>query len=118
MEAAEVEMDETTVAAITAEVESSPADYTAQIAEMDRRLQELENAIGDLRTVKEETSPEPVQASAAGRKTHSAMLIVKGAAEAESTQRVPMAALDAALTSLSLEQRIAVKSRMAQAGLL
>ena len=118
------------VPAIVAEVDGPAEAYASQMAEMDRRLRDLEAAIGDLRTVQQEAAPEPaapVQAAAspvtAGRKTlpaHTAHLLSKqGVNVAASEGKVPEAqALDAALSSLSVEQRIAVKSQMLRAGLL
>ncbi len=73
------------------------------IAELDRRIRELEAAIGDLRTVK---------AEGVGRKTvTTASLMAKGS-------QVESASVDEALRSLSVEQRIAVKSGLLRAGLL
>ncbi len=72
------------------------------IAELDRRICELEAAIGDLRSVK-------ASSATAGRKT-SASLMAKGAES--------VADLDEALRSLSVEQRIAVKSGLMRAGVL
>lgn len=71
----------------------------AAIAELDRRIRELEAAMGELRSVK---------ASATGRKTSTSMM-AKGAESAE---------VDEAFRSLSVEQRIAVKSGLMRAGLL
>lgn len=70
------------------------------IAELDRRIRELEAAMGDMRSVK--------ASAATGRKT-SASMMAKGAETAE---------MDEAFRSLSVEQRIAVKSGLMRAGLL
>ncbi|HEY9136970.1 MAG TPA: hypothetical protein VIM67_01775 [Terriglobus sp.] len=70
------------------------------IAELDRRIRELETAIGDLRSVK--------ASAATGRKT-SASVMAKGTENAD---------VDEAFRSLSVEQRIAVKSGLIRAGLL
>ncbi|SEB87509.1 hypothetical protein [Terriglobus roseus] len=81
---------------------SSPAEEA--IAELDRRIRAIEASIGDLRSVKAQEAP-------AGRKTVAASLTVKGA-EAHGSS------VDDALRSLSLEQRIAVKSGLIRAGFL
>lgn len=70
------------------------------IAELDRRIRELEAAMGDMRTVK--------ASAAVGRKT-SASMMAKGTDSPD---------MDAAFRSLSVEQRIAVKSGLIRAGLL
>jgi len=70
-----------------------------RLAELERRINELESAMSDLRSVK---------AQAAGRKTSASMM-------AKGTEAVD---LDAALQSLSVEQRIAVKSGLMRAGVL
>ncbi len=72
----------------------------ATIAELDRRLCELEAAIGDLRNVK--------ASAAMGRKT-SATVMAKSADTAD---------MEEVFRSLSVEQRIAVKSGLMRAGLL
>jgi hypothetical protein len=79
---------------------SEPSSTDAAIAELDQRIRELEAAIGDLRTVKAE--------SALGRKT-----VVASSAFVKSD-----ACVDEALGSLSVEQRIAVKSGLMRAGLI
>jgi len=70
------------------------------IAELDRRVRELETAIGDLRSVK---------ASAGIVRKTSATMMAKGVKNAD---------VDEALRSLSVEQRIAVKSGLMRTGLL
>ena len=97
------EMNELEIAGpIVAACEPVPAEDA--IAELDRRIRELEAAIGDLRTVKAEGST--------GRKTATtASLMAKGS-------QVEGASVDEALRSLSVEQRIAVKSGLLRAGLL
>ncbi len=99
-------MDEVmeTVGPIVA-TEESAADVQAQaMAELDRRIRELEAAIGDLRTVKASAGV------SAGRKTASVAVMAKGETE--------LASVDDALRSLSVEQRIAVKSGLMRAGVL
>ncbi len=104
------------LAEVVAEVDepSRTATEAAQLAEFDRRLRELEAAVGDLRTVSAVALTRP---ASAGRKTLPAqteMLLSKHGVSAE----VQAASLDGALSSLSIEQRIAVKSQMLRAGLL
>ncbi len=72
-------------------------------AELERRLAEAEQTIAELRT----------PGAGTGRKTMvAATMLAKGAEGAEAR------ALDGALASLSIEQRIAVKAEMLRAGLL
>jgi hypothetical protein len=79
---------------------SEPSATDAAIADLDQRIRELEAAIGDLRMVKAESAP--------GRKTVvAAPMLARGDAS-----------VDEALGSLSVEQRIAVKSGLMRAGLL
>ncbi len=70
------------------------------VAELERRVRELETAMADLGSVK---------ASAAGRKTSAALMTKSSESVAD---------VDEALRSLSLEQRIAVKSGLMRAGVL
>jgi paraquat-inducible protein B len=89
-------------------LENLPADIVATedesfqvgFAELDRRIRELEAAMGDMRSVKASAS--------VGRKT-SASMMAKGAEASD---------MDEAFRSLSVEQRIAVKSGLMRAGLL
>lgn len=88
------------VGRIVATVES------AREAELERKLEEAEQRIAEL------TASSAV-ASTPGRKTVVAgSLMAKGAVASE------VAALDGALASLSVEQRIAVKAEMLRSGLL
>jgi hypothetical protein len=80
---------------------SEPSTETA-IAELGERLRALEATIDDLRTIKAD--------AALGRKTVSSSMMAKGG--------TPVAGVDEALGSLSVEQRIAVKSGLMRAGLL
>jgi translation elongation factor EF-1beta len=98
------EMNEVTLAdSIVATSELSPNDVA--IAELEQRVREIEMAISDLRTVKAE-------GISYGRKTVvTASIVAKGDVYAA----VPV---DEALQSLSVEQRIAVKSGLMRAGLL
>ena len=70
------------------------------IADLDRRIRELEAAIGEVRSVK--------ASAAVGRKTASSTM----------AKSADAAGLDGALGSLSVEQRIAVKSGLLRAGLI
>lgn len=95
------------VGPIVATVESAPVDV---LAALDRRVRDLESAIGDLRTVRAQAE------AAAGRKTVPAAqvsVLAKG-----SVDDAAGAPLDDAMRSLSMEQRFAVKSGLIRAGLL
>ena len=82
-----------------------PAD-PAETAELKGRVAELEHANADLKA----------QAARAGRKTLSPLATaVLAKNEGDS---VDSAALDRALASLSVDQRIAVKAEMARAGII
>ncbi len=95
-------------AVIAAEVEE--VSHEARFDDLDRRIRELEAAMGDMRTVAAQA------AVPAGRKTAlSASMSAAAKGESETDRG---AALDASLSSLSVEQRIAVKSGMMRAGLL
>lgn len=92
------------------------------MADLERRIAELEAAMGDLRSRVTDAS---VQASAAvpavagGRKTipsSTAAVLAKQGVTLEAGSQG--AALDEALRSLPVEQRIAVKSQMLRSGLL
>jgi hypothetical protein len=81
------------------------------LADLDRRIRELETAMGDMRTIKAQAEHPP-----AGRKTVPAgqvSLLAKGSAEEGNG-----ASVDDALRSLSMEQRFAVKTGLIRAGLL
>jgi hypothetical protein len=81
------------------------------MAEMDRRIRELESAIGDLRTIKAQG-----EHTTTGRKTlptTQVSLLAKGSAETGNG-----ASVDDALRTLSMEQRFAVKTGLIRAGLL
>ena len=107
---------------IVAEVAGTEPEALEQVAEpttdpriddLDRRIRELESAMGDLRTVSASASAQA--SAAAGRKTQASYaprLLAKGA------EPVREGGVDAALSSLSVEQRIAVKAGLLRAGLL
>ena len=86
--------EEATVGIVATEDESQ----VAAIADLDRRIRELEAAIGEVRSVK--------ASAVVGRKTASSMMASGSAG------------VDDALGSLSVEQRIAVKSGLIRAGLM
>ncbi|MEZ2347372.1 hypothetical protein [Terriglobus sp. RCC_193] len=98
----EIASQETNESVSLSDVIEATAEETQQdaIAELDRRIRELEAAMGDMRSVK--------ASAAVGRKT-SASMMAKGAEASD---------MDAAFRSLSVEQRIAVKSGLMRAGLL
>lgn len=104
------------VSAIVAEVAEPEQQETATVADprlkdLDRRIRELEAAIADLRTV----SASAAMTVGGGRKTqvsYAPQLLAKGA------EPVRTAAVDDALSSLGVEQRLAVKSGLLRAGLL
>ena len=122
------EQRESALPAIVAEVESQADVFAAQMAEMDRRIREMEAAIGDLRVVSAPAAAAPAVAASApgvsGRKTlttHTAQMLAKQGVAAgldASEGAMNLEALDLSLRSLSVEQRIAVKSEMLRAGLL
>ena len=99
---------------IAAEVEEtvvnhpSNSTHDARFNDLEHRGRALEEALAEMRKV--HASAVPVQ----GRKTAlTAWMAAKGEAAADRA-----GALDASLASLSVEQRIAVKSGMMRAGLL
>jgi hypothetical protein len=97
------------VARVVATVESEPL---LRLAELEGKLQAAELKIAELRAQSGGTV-------SSGRKTipaAAAYLLAKHGLD--TLEQVNGGALDAALTGLSLEQRIAVKSQMLRAGLL
>ena len=100
-------------ATITASAEESIGRIVATVesareAELERKLEEAEHVIAELRAA-------AASSTAAGRKTAvAATVMAKGLGGGVNE----LAAVDAALTSLSVEQRIAVKAEMLRAGLL
>ena len=87
---------EETVGRITATVESRET-------ELEQKLADAERTIAELRA----------SAAVSGRKT-----LVAGSLVAKAAEGSEMGALDAALASLSVEQRFAVKAEMLRSGLL
>lgn len=98
---------------IVATVEQNEAESSLRA-----RIAELEKSNGELR-VKLDANASLVHSSPSARKTLppvvSALLAKTGV---EVTDGMDAAALDATLAALSIEQRIAVKSQMAKAGLI
>ena len=74
-------------------------------AGLEQRIRDLEAAVGDLRVVRAEGS--------VGRKTAGQVSVL-----AKGSEAVGGASVDEALRSLSVEQRIAVKSGLMRAGLM
>lgn len=85
---------------------------TERIQELERKLQDAVKQIADLRA-------QAMPVAASGRKTMTAatvsLLAKQGISNLDS---IEAGSLDAALTALSVEQRIAVKSQLLRAGLL
>lgn len=109
------------IAAEIEETASAAAAADPRIAELDRRLRDLEAAIGDLRTVGAHASAAAEKPVAAGRKTLGVpvtALLAKQGVSLDENVSLQAGSLDAAMGSLSIEQRIAVKSQMMRAGLL
>ena len=115
------EMNEQELSTIAAEVAHSQPEAAEvsggrkidpRVDDLERRIRDLEAAIGDLRTV----SASGASASApSGRKTqtvYTPRFLAKGA------EPVSASGVDAALGSLSVEQRLAVKAGLLRAGLL
>ena len=94
MESAMTRMEEESVGRIVATVESE------REAELAKKLEEAEAKIAELQA-----------AAGAGRKTASA-----GAMSSKLVDGIEAGSLDAALASLSVEQRIAVKAELLRAG--
>jgi cell division protein ZapA (FtsZ GTPase activity inhibitor) len=93
------------VAAVENAGESSQTE-----AELERKLQAAEQEIAELRAA----AIQPMQR----RKTQAGESTQLLAKHGSGTEQIESATLDAALTGLSLEQRIAVKSRPLRAGAL
>jgi formiminotetrahydrofolate cyclodeaminase len=94
---------------------------TAREVELERRLAEAEARIAELTAA---AAPQPVVTRSSGRVTlhagTAAMLAKQGVTldAGAGSASLEAAALDGALASLSIEQRIAVKSELMRAGLL
>ena len=101
---------------IVAALETGSGEDDSEAAVLKSRIAELESANADLREKAAKLNTATISAN--GRKTLPPLvssLLAKSGVEVSD----PMdAALDAAMTPLSIEQRIAVKSQMAKAGLI
>ncbi len=82
----------------------------AREIELEQRLAEAEATIAGLRAAG--------SVAASGRKTLPVSMVSLLAKQGVAVESMEAGALDAALTSLSIEQRIAVKSELMRAGLL
>ena len=98
---------ETRIGRIVATVESQ------REAELEAKLAAAEAKIADLQARSAATTAEP-----AGRKTLPASMTTLLAKQGVTLDSIEAGAIDAALASLSIEQRIAVKSQLLRAGLL
>lgn len=99
-------MEEMNVTESIGPIVATAEPIDAAFAEMDRRIRDLEAAIGSLRAVKAHAEV------SSGRKTVPVALLAKG------SEAVGGASIDDALRSLSVEQRIAVKSGLMRAGVM
>ncbi len=104
------------VGKITAAVEptAETLERSARELELERRLAEVEGALAELRA-----SAAPAESRTAVRKTLPAatvQLLAKGGIDAG--ESVKLESLDAALTGMSVEHRIAVKSQLMRMGTL
>ncbi len=101
---------------IVATVESQPAG-SERVVELERRLQDAMQQIAELQA--QSARAQGSAAVSSGRKTVTAatvsLLAKQGISNLDS---IEAGSLDAALTALSIEQRIAVKSQLLRAGLL
>jgi paraquat-inducible protein B len=99
--------------ALAAEAQESVGRIVATVesareAELERRLEEAEARIAELTAV----------AAPAGRKTLPSGMASMLAKQGITVESMEAGAIDAALSSLSIEQRIAVKAELLRAGLL
>jgi hypothetical protein len=99
--------------ALAAEAQESVGRIVATVesareAELERRLEEAEARIAELTAA----------AATAGRKTLPSGMASMLAKQGVTVESMEAGAIDAALSSLSIEQRIAVKAELLRAGLL
>ena len=101
----------------TVEQGGSQNGGSERVYELERRLQEAMAQIAELHA--QSTRAQAAPAAVSGRKTVTAatvsLLAKQGISNLDS---IEAGSLDAALTALSIEQRIAVKSQLLRAGLL
>lgn len=103
------------VAAVERNVDRG-AEASSREQELERRLMDAERQITELRAQASSRQEDGKHASA--RKTLPAATVQLLAKQGLATDQIEPGALDAALTGLSLEQRIAVKSQLLRAGLV
>jgi hypothetical protein len=104
------------VAAVERNVDRG-AETSSREQELERRLMDAERQITELR-VQATSSRQEEGKHASARKTLPAATVQLLAKQGIETDQIEPGALDAALTGLSLEQRIAVKSQLLRAGLV
>lgn len=97
------------VAKVVATIDSDP---TVRLAELEIKLQAAEQKIAELHA----QAGAPISARRKTLSVSAASLLAKHGLDTQ--EQVNAGALDAALTGLSLEQRIAVKSQLMRAGML
>jgi hypothetical protein len=103
------------VAAVERNVDRG-TEASSREQELERRLMDAERQITELRAQASSRQEDGKHASA--RKTLPAATVQLLAKQGLATDQIEPAALDAALTGLSLEQRIAVKAQLLRAGLV
>jgi hypothetical protein len=103
---------EATIGRISATVESA---LEQRVASAEARLAEVHQKIADLVAAAEHNEPVKVTNTRKTLPTGTATMLAKQDVTVDS---VEAGALDTALTSLSLEQRIAVKAQLLRSGLL
>ncbi len=86
--------------------------------ELEQRLKAAEAELAELRARAEAGERKEISASVAGRKTVPTAMANLLAKQGVTVDSLEAGALDAALVSLSLEQRIAVKAQLMRAGML
>ena len=87
-------------------------------SELEQRLKAAEAELAELRARAEAGERKEISAGTAGRKTVPTAMANLLAKQGVTVDSLEAGALDAALVSLSLEQRIAVKAQLMRAGLL
>ncbi len=108
---------EATLGRIVATAETRrESDLEQKLAAVEARLAESESKLAELRASATATVTHTVRES--GRKTLPVAMVNLLAKQGVTVDSMEAGALDAALVSLSLEQRIAVKAQLMRAGLL
>ncbi len=92
------------------------SDLEQKLAAVEARLAESEGKLAELRAAASAPGAQPPRES--GRKTLPVAMVNLLAKQGVTVDSMEAGALDAALVSLSLEQRIAVKAQLMRAGLL